>query len=431
MSVYDRWHLSRAPEGATRCPKHRKYPSREHGVGLQWQVRGTDGEGKPVRRNFATKAEADEFHAKLRAEVRAGTWIDERDGEITLERYARGWLENRVHDPATAQRVLGGFRNHVFEDDDRTRRGRTVKGGQSIGQYPLRVLARRASLLQGWIKSMPLHPNTVLLIITDVSAVFQGAVDDHIITSNPLKAASIQRPDEVKREAIAWTAEQVEAVAAQLPAELELAPYLGAGIGHRPGELRAAAVEDLGPMLRMCHVEYQVKYLNGRVFFAPVKNHDRCPYRDVPIADDLVPLIARHLELYPALKVTLPFMDGAGKVDGTMTRSLIFHNGPTAWYAGTFDYPWNRAVERAAKSAVMPADRNTPHVLRHTAATNWLANGLNLAAVAAYLGDTKETIIHTYSHVLPNDDTRARDIMNAFFRGSRDDKMPGRSLTGE
>jgi len=31
------------------------------------------------------------------------------------------------------------------------------------------------------------------------------------------------------------------------------------------------------------------------------------------------------------------------------------------------------------------------------------------------LGDTKEVVLGTYAHFLPDDDYRAREIMNAFF----------------
>jgi integrase len=54
-------------------------------------------------------------------------------------------------------------------------------------------------------------------------------------------------------------------------------------------------------------------------------------------------------------------------------------------------------------------------VLRHTAASTWLSKGLGLAKVAAYLGDTKEVVLATYAHFMPDDDDRAREIMNAFF----------------
>ncbi len=45
-------------------------------------------------------------------------------------------------------------------------------------------------------------------------------------------------------------------------------------------------------------------------------------------------------------------------------------------------------------------------MLRHTAASAWLSAGLSLAKVPAYFGDTKE---------VPDDNDRAREIMNAFF----------------
>tara|TARA_R110002020_G_scaffold73888_3_gene189495 strand:- start:9254 stop:10252 length:999 start_codon:yes stop_codon:yes gene_type:complete len=40
----------------------------------------------------------------------------------------------------------------------------------------------------------------------------------------------------------------------------------------------------------------------------------------------------------------------------------------------------------------------TPHVLRHTAATRWLRNGLSLWDVAGLLGDTVETTTRVYGH---------------------------------
>jgi integrase len=63
--------------------------------------------------------------------------------------------------------------------------------------------------------------------------------------------------------------------------------------------------------------------------------------------------------------------------------------------------------------------QNGCHVLRHTAASAWLSKGLGLPKVAAYLGDTKEVVLATYAHFMPDDD-RAREIMNAFFAPLRD-----------
>jgi hypothetical protein len=68
----------------------------------------------------------------------------------------------------------------------------------------------------------------------------------------------------------------------------------------------------------MMHVDAQVKYLAGCLFFAPVKNRKT---RDVPVADPVIPVLAEHVRQYPPVKVTLPW----GAPDGKpVTRELMF-----------------------------------------------------------------------------------------------------------
>jgi len=40
---------------------------------------------------------------------------------------------------------------------------------------------------------------------------------------------------------------------------------------------------------------------------------------------------------------------------------------------------------------------------------------MNIAKVAALLGDTKEVVLSTYAHFMPEDDDQARTVMKAFF----------------
>src|ERR1019366_5589394 len=102
-----------------------------------------------------------------------------------------------------------------------------------------------------------------------------------------------------------------------------------------------------------------------------------------------------------------------GKIDGDLTRRLVFTNGGRPWYKGTVQRPWDRAWKAAGVAAA--AQVNGWHVLRHTAASEWLSKGLGLAKTAAYLGDTQGVVLRTYSHFMPADEDRAREIMNAFF----------------
>jgi integrase len=59
------------------------------------------------------------------------------------------------------------------------------------------------------------------------------------------------------------------------------------------------------------------------------------------------------------------------------------------------------------------------HVLRHTAATLMLTNGVPVHVVAAWLGDRPETILKTYSHLLPHSDEQAADEMAALLTSAR------------
>jgi integrase len=60
--------------------------------------------------------------------------------------------------------------------------------------------------------------------------------------------------------------------------------------------------------------------------------------------------------------------------------------------------------------------RQGMHALRHTAASAWLSVGADIVAVAAWLGDTVETVYKTYAHLMPDADERWREAMDQFFR---------------
>jgi len=54
------------------------------------------------------------------------------------------------------------------------------------------------------------------------------------------------------------------------------------------------------------------------------------------------------------------------------------------------------------------------HASRHTAASAWLSAGADI--VAAWLGDTVETVHRTYAHLMPDADDRGRRAMDQFFK---------------
>lgn len=180
----------------------------------------------------------------------------------------------------------------------------------------------------------------------------------------------------------------------------------------RQGELFAASLGDLDFLRKNMHIEAQVKLVGGCMFFAPVKNKKT---RDVPVAEAAILALAEHVRKLPPVPVTLPWGAPDGKL---VTRELLFTTKDgRALNRNAFNRVWQKAW-RAVGVDPGRGRQNGCHVLRHTAASAWLSSGLSLAKVAAYLGDTKEIVLATYAHFMPDDDDRAREIMNAFFEGS-------------
>lgn len=411
MAIYDRWwKTERQPDGSKK-----RIRSADYGCETRWQVRWRDEQGRQRTQVFTKKAEAEATDAKIRTQLKEGTYIDPSAGLVKFREYAEEWRKRQTtHDLATAERIEASLRNHVYAADGTP--GRTLSGAPALGDYPMRVLSKQVHLVQTWIAGVPLHPNSVRLLVDLVSPIFNDAVENGVIVRNPFKSRSVKKPQEVKREAVAWTAVQIEAVAAALPARWSALAYLGANTGMRQGELFAAALEDIDFLRKTANIEVQVKYVGGALVFAPIKNKKT---RDVPVADPVIPVLSEHVRLHPPVSVTLPWHDPRDpKRHGKpVTRRLMF----TRPDGGALTRPvFNRQWRKAWKAAGIPAAEqiNGCHVLRHTAASEWLSKGLGLARVAAYLGDTKEVIVKTYAHFMPDDDGRAREIMSAFFAPS-------------
>jgi integrase len=409
VSVADRWHRVHPEPGDKKCSKHRKVPSAEHEQGMRWQVRGTDSDRKPVKRNFESEEEAKDFDAELKASVRAGKYVDERAGRIPLRARCELWVSTRTgQDPVTRERVETAFRCHVYEDPRRP--GFTPRGAIAIGETPIGLLARQPSRLEQWLASLRLHGNTKALLFDLVSSVFKQAVRDHVIVENPF-ADGIDRPKQVKRDVAAWPAEQVADVAAELPGHLRAMPLLAAACGHRQAEAFAVAVPDLGDLRRMCRVDVQLKLVGGRPVFAPLKNDNA---RTVPVAAWVRDALGDHIDAYPPVPVTLPWLKDDGQLGKPVTRRLLFTRPDGQPLSRmSFNPMWRRAWAAAGVEAAEQV--NGFHVCRHSAAAVWLSGGLNIAKVARFLGDSVAVVSKTYSHFLPADDDRARTIMDEHF----------------
>jgi hypothetical protein len=82
-SIADRWHV-RDRDGQRR-------PSSRFGKGLRWQVRYRDPAGRSRDKSFARRPEAEQFLAKVRADLMRGEYVDPRAGRIPAIMRNVGW----------------------------------------------------------------------------------------------------------------------------------------------------------------------------------------------------------------------------------------------------------------------------------------------------------------------------------------------------
>ena len=401
MAVVDRWHRSRkSPESGDICREHGLLPSPQHGRGDRWQVRYRDDTGKQRKRNFPKKAGADPntcasaFAAKIADQLNRDAYIDPGKGKVQLRTYAEQWRAALTCDPATMMQISSRLNVHVYPRI----------GGLSMG-----VLAKRPSLVQQWIKgleSVGLSPSTIKGIAGWVSTIFKAAVDDGVVTRNPFEAGSVRRPRVQATKAVPWDLAQVAAMAQNMPARYQAMVYLGAGCGQRQGELFGVAADDVDFLGRVVHVRRQVRIIDGVLVFSLPKGGKQ---RLVPLPDSVGLRLSAHIAEHGSAEVTLPW-----RVPGAAphTAVLLFSAG------GALDRnDFNRIWRTARAAADIAGTRsNGMHVLRHTAASAWLAAGVDIRTVAEYLGHSDAGFTsRTYTHLMPDAADRARKAMDTFF----------------
>ena len=178
---------------------------------------------------------------------------------------------------------------------------------------------------------------------------------------------------------------------------------LAATTGMRRGELAGLPWRHLDLETGKLAVEQQLVPTRGGATLGPPKSSRS--RRTIALDPETVETLRRHRD------AQLLERDFAG--EAYVDRDLVFADplgGPT--------HP-QRLTEQFAKqrkAAGIPS--GTMHVLRHTAATLALTEGVPVHIVAARLGDDPKIVLSTYAHLLPQSDELAAERVAALIEAS-------------
>lgn len=350
-----------------------------------WQVRYRAPDGKQRSRQFARKVDAQRFAATTEADKLRGTYVDPRAGRVTFGTFAEAWMDAQTFNVSTREAVASRLRVHVLP---------TFAG--------MELRAIKPSTVQAWVRGRQqvCAPSYVRVLLANLSAILGAAVEDELTVKNPCAAKSVKAPAVEQGQVIPWPWKQVDAVIAAHPDPYRAMPVIAAGCGLRQGEVFGLAVDAVDFLRRVLHVRQQVKLVGGRPVLAPPKGGRE---REVPLPDVVAVAISERLRAYPVGEDGLVFTSRERRpLDRT-------HYNP---------YVWKPALVAAE---VEPTRANGMHALRHHYASVLLDGGVSIRALASYLGHADPGFtLRTYTHLMPDSEDRARQVVDAAFGSAPD-----------
>ena len=360
--------------------------------GSSWAVvydEGYDENGRRRQRwksGFATRREAQAFLTDALSRLGDGSYV--QPSRLTVRAYLENeWLpaiESAVR-PLTFTQYRSVVRLRILP---------------TLGHLRIQGLtgAHVTSLYRG-LEQEGLSASTRLQTHAVIHRALRDAVRWGRLVRNPADAAD--PPAQVRTRVEAWTAKELARFSSTSAATASFPLWrLAATTGMRRGELAGLTWRGLDLDGARLAVEQQLAPTRGGVSFGPPKSARS--RRTIALDAEPVRALREHRETQMLER------DFAG--DAYVDADLVFADalgGPihpqrlTQWFG-----------ERR-KAAGLPT--GTLHVLRHTAATLALTEGVPVHIVAARLGDNPSTVLSTYAHLLPSSDEQAAERVAALF----------------
>ncbi|MFG2919364.1 tyrosine-type recombinase/integrase [Kitasatospora sp. NPDC048298] len=401
--IQDRWHKTEpGPDG-----KPRRVRTDRYGTGKRYRARyiGPDGNEKSKSFPDRQKRQAEEWLARIEADMSRGQYLDPTTAKTTFQEFAEHWLRSQTSDPNTQASMQSQLRRHAFP---------------RIGARPLASF--QPSHIREFVAELEtsgMSRSYARVIFSNVRAVLSAAVDDGFLLRNPCAAQTVRPPVVGPRRVVPWEPERVFAVREAMTERYRATVDVGAGCGLRQGEILGLAVDALDFDANTMHVTQQLKLSRSKPVFAPPKGGT---LRNVPLPRPVADALRAHMERFPPVEITLPWMRVGGP---PVTKHLVFTSTSDwiVWRGMLNEDYWKPAL---AAAGVIPkpakgesyasAREHGMHALRHFFASILLDAGESIKAVSEYLGHADPGLtLRVYAHLMPDSRHRARKAMEGVF----------------
>jgi len=202
-----------------------------------------DPRGKSKEKWFKTKAEAERFRAKVKADIDQGRYIDPNGGRTRLGEWIEKHEATKTHRrPSTEARDRSVLDTHV------------------LPVFAEMQIARIETIrVRAWVADMNAAgyaPDTVRKAHRLLNSALEAAVEDRLIARNP--AARVDLPQQRKQEMRFLTVEEVDALVEAIDPRYRAMTLTVAHTGLRFGEAAGLRLDRLNLLKRTLRVDQTV-----------------------------------------------------------------------------------------------------------------------------------------------------------------------------
>jgi integrase len=337
-----------------------------YGKGMRYRAEWAEPGGKKIRKSFPTKAAAMDYLAHQVSAINQGVYVTRRQA-VLLSDYAVKWQRDQLHHrDSSREQVTAKMKLYIVP---------------SLGHLTLDSIQRVdiQAAVGEW--SASLAPSTVKVTYGYLSAMLKAAVLDGVLAKSP--CVGIRLPKIEPEAVVPIRTEVVQQLADTIWKPYRPMVVFAAATGMRSSELRGLTWDRIDFDTSMVSIDRQlIGYSSTDPTWGPPKTASS--RRRIHIGSATVQLLK---ELHEG-----PHGPGG----------IIFQSEGRAITRGAAGEAWRHVREKVKGVGT------GWHELRHYHASQLIAGGMSVVAVAHRLGhkDATETL-KTYAHLWPSDDTRA------------------------
>ena len=342
---------------------------RTRGGQTRWYARYRDPAGEQLVKVFTRKVDAERYLTTVEASKITGSYVDPKQAARRFADVAEQHWAGHAH-------LLAADTTRVVKRSRLDKHILPVLGHHQIGSIKPSTMAAAVAT---WSKT--LAPGTVGQTLRQVRQIFDAAMADGIVASNPAKA--VKAPAAPRRRDVHLTEDDVRAALTATPEGYRPLVITLIGLGLRVSEACGLRVEDVDFLRRTVRVRQQRRPGGDMGTLKTTSSQ-----RDIPADDAVLKALAEQIRRHPRAD-GLVFSTTTGR---PLTKSVAGH---------LFD-----GIERATRLVI------SPHSLRHYFGSSLISEGVSVVAVSRWLGHSSPEITwRVYSYLMPNDDQVGRAAM--------------------